>query len=77
MNAISLITNAFQDQIVIQRIKEIGQVVKQNGGYFDVMVSIDGVGQVHDRVRGKPNNFTRAVKVIDYVQASDLSIAPD
>ena len=72
LNAISVITNAFQDQIVIQRIKEIGQVVRQNGGYLDVMVSVDGVGKVHDSVRGKTNNFTRAVKVIDYVQSSDL-----
>ncbi len=68
---ISLITNAYQDQIVIKRISEVGQVVKQYGGNLDVMVSLDGVGEVHDRVRGKPNNFERAVRVIDYIQASN------
>ena len=72
LNAISLITNAYQDKVVIKRIKEVGRVVQKYGGYFEVMVSIDGVGAVHDRVRGKPNNFARAVNVLDYIQASDL-----
>ncbi|MDX1417712.1 MAG: radical SAM protein, partial [Candidatus Promineifilaceae bacterium] len=70
LRGISLITNAYQDQVVIQRIKEIGQVVHDFGGYLDVMVSVDGVGDVHDLVRGKPGNFTRAEKVIDYIQDS-------
>jgi len=39
---------------------------------LDVMVSLDGVGEVHDRVRGKPGNFERAAKVIDYLQSSPM-----
>lgn len=69
---IALITNAFKHQEVIARIGEVGEVVRAHGGHLDVMVSLDGVGAVHDRVRGKPGNFARAQHVIDFLQSSDL-----
>jgi polysaccharide pyruvyl transferase WcaK-like protein/sulfatase maturation enzyme AslB (radical SAM superfamily) len=70
--SISLITNALKSDQVIQRIQEVGQVVKSYGGRLDVMVSLDGVGVVHDRVRGRSGNFEHAVKVIDFIQQSEI-----
>lgn len=70
LGTISLITNAYNSDDVIARISEVGAVVQKFGGMLDVMVSLDGVGDVHDRVRGKPGNFERAVKVIDHLQSS-------
>lgn len=70
LRTISLITNAYNSDEVIARISEVGIVVEKFGGRLDVMVSLDGVGEVHDRVRGKPGNFERAVKVIDHLQSS-------
>jgi len=72
LRGISLITNAYKSDEVIARIAEVGSVVRRRGGTFDVMVSIDGVGDLHDLVRGKPGNFERAQKVIEFVQSSDL-----
>lgn len=72
LHSISLITNAYRHEEVIARITDVGEVVRQHGGLFDVMVSLDGYGEMHDRVRGKPGNFERAQKVIDFVQASPL-----
>ncbi len=72
LRSISLITNAYNYKEVIQRIGEVGEVVQAHGGYLDVMVSLDGYGEVHDRVRGKPGNFDRAQKVIDYALSSPL-----
>lgn len=69
---VSLITNAYNSKEVIERIGEVGEVVRANGGYLDLMVSLDGYGEVHDRVRGKPGNFERAQKVIDFALASPL-----
>ena len=69
---IALITNAYKYKEVITRIEEVGEVVRKNGGHLDVMVSLDGYGEVHDRVRGKPGNFERAQRVIDFIQSSDL-----
>lgn len=72
LSNISFITNAFQSKTVIQRLTEVGEVIKQYNGYLDVMVSLDGVGEIHDKVRGKKGNFERAVEVVDFIQGSEL-----
>lgn len=69
---LSLITNAYRDEEVIERIKEVGTVAARHGGKLDVMVSLDGYGEVHDTVRGKPGNFERAQKVIQFARNSPL-----
>lgn len=72
LRSISLITNAYRHEEVIARIGDVGEVVRQHGGLLDVMVSLDGYGEMHDRVRGKPGNFERAQKVIAFLQTSPL-----
>lgn len=72
LRTISLITNAYKYEEVIERIIDVGTVVQKHSGMLDVMVSLDGFGEVHDRVRGKPGNFERAQKVIDFIQSSPL-----
>ncbi|MAG79418.1 MULTISPECIES: polysaccharide pyruvyl transferase family protein [unclassified Limnobacter] len=72
LKSISLISNAYKYEEVIARITDIGEVVKKHNGVLDVMVSLDGYGEVHDKVRGKPGNFERAQHVIDYAQSSPL-----
>lgn len=69
---LSLITNAYRDEEVIERIKEVGTVAARHGGKLDVMVSLDGYGEVHDTVRGKPGNFERAQRVIRFARSSPL-----
>lgn len=71
LSSISLITNSLNSNQVIERISEIGKVIKSHDGYLDVMISLDGVGEVHDRVRGRKGNFDNAVKVIDFIQNSE------
>lgn len=72
LRSVSLITNAYNYQEIIDRIGEVGEVVQANSGYLDLMVSLDGYGEVHDRVRGKPGNFDRAQHVIDFALSSPL-----
>lgn len=72
LRAISLITNGYNSKQVITQIGALGTVVRAHGGRLDVMVSLDGVGELHDRVRGKPGNFERARAVIDFALASPL-----
>lgn len=69
---IALITNAYRDEEVIERITEVGTVAARHGGKLDVMVSLDGYGDVHDTVRGKPGNFERAQRVIRFARSSPL-----
>ncbi len=69
---VSLITNAYKYDQVIERIEEVAKILSDNNINFDVMVSLDGYGEVHDRVRGRVGNFERAKKVIDFIKGSDL-----
>lgn len=70
---VSIITNAIQRDRVLDRIREISGVTREYGIDFDVMVSLDGVGEVHDQVRGKPGNFKNAVHVLKAVREERLA----
>lgn len=69
LKVLSLITNGLHAQRAIERIDGLAHAVSARGGRLDVMVSLDGVGAVHDRVRGAPGNFENAVKVLDHILA--------
>ena len=63
-----IITNAIRDDDVIQRIEASAQVCADRRVDFNVMVSLDGVGAMHDKVRGKKGNFDSAIRVINDIQ---------
>ncbi|MCI0645222.1 MAG: radical SAM protein [Chloroflexi bacterium] len=61
-----IITNAIRAQDVISRVTESAEICRDAGVTFQVMVSLDGVGDVHDLIRGRPGNFESALEVIHY-----------
>jgi len=65
LRGVSLITNAIQERQVLRAAEELGKVCSDAGVHLDVMVSLDGIGDVHDRVRGVVGNFASADRVID------------
>ncbi len=70
---IHLITNAILFEKCAEGIRQISAVCRPAGVNLHVMVSLDGVGAVHDTIRGRPGNFESAVKLLDYVKSSDLA----
>jgi polysaccharide pyruvyl transferase WcaK-like protein/MoaA/NifB/PqqE/SkfB family radical SAM enzyme len=70
LRGVSLITNAIQERQVLQVADELGQVCEDSGIHLNVMVSVDGIGEVHDRVRGVRGNFESADRVIDQLLKS-------
>jgi MoaA/NifB/PqqE/SkfB family radical SAM enzyme/polysaccharide pyruvyl transferase WcaK-like protein len=70
LRGLSLITNAIEERRVVQSIEAVGLHCRDAGIPLYVMVSIDGVGDVHDRIRGVPGNFASADRVIDKLAAS-------
>jgi polysaccharide pyruvyl transferase WcaK-like protein/MoaA/NifB/PqqE/SkfB family radical SAM enzyme len=65
----NLITNAIVPKRVMPAIDALADLCAARGLHLDVMVSLDGIGEVHDRVRGIRGNFASAVEVLDHVQA--------
>ena len=75
IKGLSIITNAIKNEDVIARIDKVIQVVQGNGKHFSMMVSLDGYGVVHDKIRGRDGNFESAISVIDYFRNKSVEIA--
>lgn len=72
LEVISLISNGYDYENVILQIDKVAKVVQKYHGKLDIMISLDGVGSVHDRVRGRSDFFKRANLVIDHITKSLL-----
>jgi polysaccharide pyruvyl transferase WcaK-like protein/MoaA/NifB/PqqE/SkfB family radical SAM enzyme len=70
LRGLTLITNAIQERNVLRAIDDLGSRCEDAGVHLSVMVSIDGVGEVHDRVRGVAGNFVSADRVLDGLMGS-------
>ncbi|MEN7547902.1 polysaccharide pyruvyl transferase family protein [Rapidithrix thailandica] len=70
LKGMSSITNAIQKKQVIDRLEKSAEVCHRLGKSFSFMVSLDGVGKVHDRVRGRTKNFESALEVIRHFQTT-------
>lgn len=64
----SLITNALVPKRVIAGIDAVGAVTTAHGKHLDVMLSLDGVGPMHDRVRGREGNFEGVLAVLEHLR---------
>lgn len=74
IHGLSIITNAINNKDVIERVEQVRAVCADNDKGFSIMVSLDGVGEVHDRVRGREGNFNSAIKVIEYFKSKGVEI---
>ena len=66
LKAMSIITNAIRKNDVIKRITEVKQVCDLHGKGFSMMVSLDGYGETHEKIRGREGNFQSAIDVIEH-----------
>jgi MoaA/NifB/PqqE/SkfB family radical SAM enzyme len=72
----SSITNAINQDQVIERITVSAKVCRNYGINFSFMVSLDGVESVHDRNRGRDGNFISAINVIRHFRdKTDISLS--
>ena len=65
---LSIITNAIVQDQVLETIKKIKAICDERNVKFSAMVSIDGVGKVHDSVRGTKGNFETAINVFNVLR---------
>jgi MoaA/NifB/PqqE/SkfB family radical SAM enzyme len=68
LTGISLITNGIQAARINAAVDAVAAIARSHDVHLDVMVSLDGVGEVHDRVRGYPGNFGSAVNVLEHAR---------
>ena len=73
MEAASMITNAIIEKQVKQNVHAAAEICQRHGISFHVMVSLDGLGEVHDVVRGREGNFETAIACIEDFRSSGIS----
>jgi MoaA/NifB/PqqE/SkfB family radical SAM enzyme/polysaccharide pyruvyl transferase WcaK-like protein len=66
IHGLSIITNAIRENDVIERVEQVRELCESYGKNFSMMVSLDGFGETHDKVRGRPGNFNTAINVINH-----------
>ncbi len=75
LKELHIITNAIRDKDVTQRILAVSEVATSQNKRLSVSVSLDGVGEDHDRNRGVPGNFASAVIVIDTLRDNGVPVS--
>lgn len=69
LRTLSVITNSYKLEDVKTRLSELHALVDRTDDVdLDVMLSLDGVGGVHDRVRGRDGNFRRVDETLDFLR---------
>lgn len=61
-----IITNGIIENIVKQRVLDCAEICLSHGVAFNVMVSLDGLNEIHDNVRGRKNNFKTAISLLEF-----------
>jgi MoaA/NifB/PqqE/SkfB family radical SAM enzyme/polysaccharide pyruvyl transferase WcaK-like protein len=61
-----IITNGIIENTVKQKILECAEICKSHDVNFNIMVSLDGLGEVHDIVRGRKNNFQSSIALLKF-----------
>ena len=70
LRGVSIITNAINEKEVLNNLRMVAALCEKYKMPFSIMVSLDGVGEVHDRVRGKQGNFDKAIRVIKFLKGN-------
>ncbi|MEC0264319.1 polysaccharide pyruvyl transferase family protein [Paenibacillus anseongense] len=72
VTGLSLITNALLPQQIKTIVKDIADLCKVNDKHFSVMVSLDGVNEVHDLNRGREGNFLKVIEIINWLKEEQI-----
>ena len=65
LHSLSLITNGLHRKRAAENIRRLSETCRHRGIHLHVMVSLDGVGTLHDFVRGRNGNFINADGLLD------------
>ena len=75
LDGASIITNAIIEHVVQDRVSACAKICQEHGVGFGVMVSLDGLGDIHDTVRGRKNNFQSALNTINYFREQGIKVS--
>lgn len=66
--AISTVTNGFLPKRILEQTEAVLKIIAPRGIKLSMSVSLDGIGTMHDRVRGIPGGFDKTVETLTGLQ---------
>jgi len=71
LNLVQLATNGLNPSRIVAQVKQMLVLIEDFDQihHLDVQVSMDGIGEIHDWVRGVPGAFQRVVELLDQLAA--------
>ena len=73
IETLSITSNCILSNFWIENLIEIHQLCSKHGIYFQFNISLDGIGQIHDKIRGTKNNFSDTLKVIQFAKNNSIN----
>lgn len=73
LKALSIITNGLHRTRARTAIQAMSKAARERGKLFHVMTSLDGVGPMHDYVRGRSGNFANVDGLLTDIQEQGLA----
>lgn len=72
MRTLSITSNCIRSDYWQAHLEEIHRMCTERGVAFQMNVSLDGVGQKHDKIRGTKGNFEQTERVIRFAQEKKI-----
>lgn len=70
LKSLNIISHGFSPKPLFKNLEKIYSSCKQKGVNFHISISLDGVGEIHNTVRGKPKVFEKTTDTIDEIIAN-------
>lgn len=67
-----IITNSLNSRQVSERLVELQRAFAEGGVRFSVTLSIDGIGEIHDAVRGRKGNWEHVQNVVEVLRREGI-----
>lgn len=70
LKSLNIISHGFSPTPLFKNLEKIYASCRAKGIHFHVAISLDGVGEIHNTVRGRPNVFEKTTSSIDEIIAN-------
>ena len=64
VRTLSMVTNGFLPERIVEQTRAILKVLEPKGIRLSMSVSLDGIGPSHDKIRGVPGGFDKAMETL-------------
>lgn len=77
IKSLNIISHGFSQKPLLKSLEEIYKMCKEKNIHFQVLISLDGVGEIHNTVRGKTNVFEKTSSTIDEITKNKYKYCDD